>query len=109
MPDELDPSPSRDQRVDEIIGAHLKAMDAGSSPATRNCRANWKPSSPTTTGSILIGPPLGTKVRYGRGGRSAPSLPVVHRGRRPRQVKRPFPLTHSLYLCTITVGHSGGR
>jgi hypothetical protein len=32
MSDELDPSPSRDHRVDEIIAAYLEAVDAGRTP-----------------------------------------------------------------------------
>ena len=32
MSDELDPSPSRDQRVDAVIAAYLEAVDAGRAP-----------------------------------------------------------------------------
>ena len=112
MSDELDPSTSRDQRVDAIIAAYLEAVDAGRAPDRQELLARHPelageleaffadhdrvdqlaqplrlPSPPHSqrtepedgvTGvygevqpatlasgeTPLIGPPLGTKVRY---------------------------------------------
>ena len=137
MSDELDPSPSRDQRVDALIAAYLEAVDAGRAPDRRELLARHPelageleaffadhdrvdqlaqplrlPSPPPSqrtepeegvTGlhraaeaatlapreAPLIGPPLGTKVRYigdyelldelGRGG-----MGVVYKARQSK-------------------------
>ncbi len=112
MSDELDPTPSRDQRVDAVIAAYLEAVDAGRAPdrvellarhpdlaaelevffadhdrvdqLAQPLRLPAPPASQRTEaevgapgpcgeagpatlacdGTPLLGPPLGTKIRY---------------------------------------------